>query len=822
MLFLNLLFMAGLTAAAAPIILHLLNRRSAKTLDWGATRFLHEALTSRRRRVFMEQILLLVLRCLLIALVVLAMARPLADAQSRVPWLLIVILMLLGIACLAAACACWDLRRWRHALMSLAVLMLLLACASTYLDRIFTFRRFGGGAPKDVVIMLDTSASMMRKTEGTTLFEQAAREVAEVVRSAPPGTAFLMMTAGQAPVPVLPTPTLDQTEVIAAMDALKPAPGTMNVPEALQLALDLLAQGQNPGKQIIVYTDGQRHGWQLDDPGVWRLLGDRIDTLAIPPQIILRRMHAPLRLRNLAVEVLELSRPLVGTDRDVGINVTLLNTGSEAMTPGTITLVTGTNMFRKTVGQIPPGLTEHVMFTHRFTRAGAKTISAIIDVDDDIPGDNAFSKAFTTVDHAEVLIIDGNPAGRFIDSASAYAGLALAPSVDYFALPRQTAAPFLIRPSRIAAPEFSSRASKLDETDLVIMADVSQLPASAAGHLMTFVQEGGSLLVAPGRRALPEFYNTWQQDDGTPLMPAALGQRRKLRAEGQAMQLAPATFLHPVLTMIAEVLPEEIATLFIREAWTLQPLDSDDEHSVGARFRDGHPFFASHTVGDGQVAMTAIALDARDSNLPAMQSFVLLLHELLYAEAARKLPDLHQPAGREISLTVGTRERLDPSVAVAGETISTRVEAPDGSPIECSIDLGEDTATFHVRGGAIPGKYQIEIPKRLRAFLKGALNTEAKLPFTVQCDGREGQVAPLADPALKALPPSFDFSQADTAEAVAGIMQGAGTGSELWRSLTLAALALACAEVFLTRWISRGRRVPDRVQPLWTTGQQPS
>jgi hypothetical protein len=81
MTFINpILAAAGLAAVSIPIIIHFLMRRRRKPVMWGAMRFLLEAYRQHRRRLKLEQFLLLAARCLLVALVALALGRPLIGA----------------------------------------------------------------------------------------------------------------------------------------------------------------------------------------------------------------------------------------------------------------------------------------------------------------------------------------------------------------------------------------------------------------------------------------------------------------------------------------------------------------------------------------------------------------------------------------------------------------------------------------------------------------------------------------------------------------------------------------------------------------------
>jgi hypothetical protein len=85
-LFLNPAFL--LIAAAlvsVPIIIHLINRMRFKRLRWAAMEFLLKAQKRTRRRLIIEQLLLLALRCLLIALVGLLVSRFVGCGDSNMP-----------------------------------------------------------------------------------------------------------------------------------------------------------------------------------------------------------------------------------------------------------------------------------------------------------------------------------------------------------------------------------------------------------------------------------------------------------------------------------------------------------------------------------------------------------------------------------------------------------------------------------------------------------------------------------------------------------------------------------------------------------------
>jgi len=71
----------GLAFVALPIILHFL-RRKRKPVMWGAMRFLVEAYRRNRRRMTLEQLLLLACRCALVLLFAVAIGQPIFGSLS--------------------------------------------------------------------------------------------------------------------------------------------------------------------------------------------------------------------------------------------------------------------------------------------------------------------------------------------------------------------------------------------------------------------------------------------------------------------------------------------------------------------------------------------------------------------------------------------------------------------------------------------------------------------------------------------------------------------------------------------------------------------
>lgn len=79
MVFLNPLLLWGLLAASVPIIIHLINRRRHKTIQWAAMQFLLKAARESRGKKKLRHILILTCRALGVAALAFAAARPIVS-----------------------------------------------------------------------------------------------------------------------------------------------------------------------------------------------------------------------------------------------------------------------------------------------------------------------------------------------------------------------------------------------------------------------------------------------------------------------------------------------------------------------------------------------------------------------------------------------------------------------------------------------------------------------------------------------------------------------------------------------------------------------
>ena len=205
MAFLNPLFLLGLFAAAVPLFIHLWSRRQAVTVDFSSIMFLVAAHRQNVRRVQLKQLLILLLRMLIIALIALALARP---------------FLTLGLPLAAVR------------------------------------------AKTDVVIVLDNSYSMQYEDVDGVWFEKAKSVASDVLRSLRHGDSATLILMSDIPQAVFRQLTPDIDSVIAAIRTAKSSFRSTNAQPNLELAHELLSESKQQNKEIYIVSDFAKNGWE--------------------------------------------------------------------------------------------------------------------------------------------------------------------------------------------------------------------------------------------------------------------------------------------------------------------------------------------------------------------------------------------------------------------------------------------------------------------------------------------------------------------------------------------------------------------------------
>src|SRR5262245_23795028 len=199
MSFLAPAFLAALAAIAVPVIIHLINRERKVVIEFPSLMFLERIPYKSVRRQKIRHLALLILRCIAIALLVAAFARP--FFQRRQP-------------------------------------------------------AITGSGARELVVLLDHSSSMGYGDRWDRAKDAARKAISSIGAN---DRATLVVFAGDASVASQPMATPDR--IIAAINAAKlTSEGTKYAP-ALKLASQIVAVSTLPQREVVLISDFQKVGW---------------------------------------------------------------------------------------------------------------------------------------------------------------------------------------------------------------------------------------------------------------------------------------------------------------------------------------------------------------------------------------------------------------------------------------------------------------------------------------------------------------------------------------------------------------------------------
>jgi hypothetical protein len=201
MTFLSPFVLFGLVAAAIPIIIHLLNLRKLRTVEFSSLKFLKELQKTKMRRVRIRQLLLLLLRMLIVIAMVFAFSRPTLRGS------------LAGVA--------------------------------------------GGHATTTMVILLDDSPSMTVRDERGVLFNQAKEAAERLIGLAKDGDHLFLLRLSDLRKATLFAPLRSIGAAHAALAPLTPGDESVPFHEALRTAARIIQASPNANEEVYLITDAQ-------------------------------------------------------------------------------------------------------------------------------------------------------------------------------------------------------------------------------------------------------------------------------------------------------------------------------------------------------------------------------------------------------------------------------------------------------------------------------------------------------------------------------------------------------------------------------------
>ncbi len=345
MTFLNFGALFGLAAIGIPIAIHLLNKMQVREMPWAAMRFLLESIEKNQRRLQIEDLILLLLRCLLVALLILALSRP----------------------------------NWESG------------------------RSQSGSHVATAVMILDNSYSMGLTNGIQTRLEQAQAAAEKIIQAFPQGSSSALFFASNNVQPAIPEPTYDFNLLRKTVRDAKLTDRATDLSMALQLAVETLQKhGGGGSKEIYLITDGQANGWgQLDQ--LSKQMAEIQKQISVHVILVGDQSES-----NLGVTGLRLDNGLAPVNQPLRCSVEVSNGSQSEVRDVRVSLQVDDepSIDEKIIDRIPARTSHSVSLFAKIRSDGYHTITAKIP-SDRLPADDHRTVALHAIHKVKVLLIQG-------------------------------------------------------------------------------------------------------------------------------------------------------------------------------------------------------------------------------------------------------------------------------------------------------------------------------------------------------------------------------------------------------------------------------
>jgi len=652
MSFLGLAFLIALPLTAAPLVLHLLDRRRNVAIEWGAMQFLMAAAARKTSARRLKQWALLLLRTLAVAALILALARPMIPSG----WI--------GV--------------------------------SDHIEMIF---------------VIDNSMSTARTSGQGSLMQSMLKRISDEAGSLKVGDRVRLLTT--APYPIWQSSgsiMIDSGSTAAINENLKriePTQARSDLLAGVMTAVQADAEPTSRQRRIVLLTDGQAADWQLDDTAGWNRFRQRLQSATIPTQLqIIQSTDQSISLGNLAVDEVRARRTRVGINESVALSATIHNYSSTSTGEKIVHWeVAGQELSSSAVNAINANATHEEKLTHSFDVPGTYRISCRIESEDDLVADNTAGVVVEVVEEVPVLIIESE--SRLADSQqdSFFVCAALGWLHGKATVGKAVYSPTVLPLERIDSID-------LDTFHVVVIPNLTQLSRKTMQSLQAFVYNGGGLWVALGSRVNVDEFNQQWFAGGSGLSPITIDrisyetvietvietadEQEKQAQTRPPLKIDPFGSKHPAVTQLSDHEQLDLGDVIIKQRFRFALNDNEDDTSVLLSLSNGEPLVVEQLYGSGRVILQAIPLQLHWSDLTRSQAFVVMVREWI--------DYLSHPRATKFNLQPG--EPIVLRVPADGPR-SGMLTNPQGDAIELTAD-GLGDSVLRTNRTSLPGNYRLE------------------------------------------------------------------------------------------------------------------
>lgn len=751
----------GLAAISLPIIIHLLIRRRVKPVRWAAMKFLMEAYKQRRRRLILEQILLLATRCLLVACIALALGRLLlgggaASGTGERPTSLY---LLIDDSLTSGADGALE----RHKARATALLAELDPGRGDTVSLVTLSR------PAEGVVLPPTSdVGALRELVGGLTPTDAGVDLAGAVEAInrAAGVAVSGSDGPRVVVAILSDFLAGSVDVQTALGAIEPVPEVILTSEARAEGVDNVAiVGVEPMRSVVT--------------------GGRSLASSNQARVTLRRFG-----------------PSVGEPATRRVRLMMPEEGSRDGAMSTLD---------EGVARFEPGQIESTIIMRADTgpsASGGRTSQPIVaEIDADaLPGDDTLRRVVEFRESIRVAVVSprrferAGGLDRF--DAADWAALALEPTAP--GLPGATTTRSDIEVSRVEPGAITT--ARLAGFDAAVLCAPQSLDATGWEAIGAFVRSGGLLVIVPPADVTT---HVWTDRLGSTLGLDWSVAREPADADPALSIAAPSERVggDDLLALVGAEVPELARPVGVRRRLVIEPGEAA-RTTTALALSDGSPLVvvgrpgggsaepgASPSAERGLVVLFATSLDLAWTDLPAKPLVVPLMQEVVRQGVGLSRGSWSSIAGARPTAPEGTVELRAIETGEGVESGASIAVGPAGVPPVRRAGLYRATDA----GGATRATLVVETDPR-------ASETGVVAPATVT-----GWVGAIGGGAPVRTIEAGEGGVGVGAASLSGALRSSERARDLGTALLFAVLALALLELVIARWSSHARRVTGGV-----------
>lgn len=630
----------GLPLVALPLVIHLINLRRHRRVEWAAMQFLLESQKKNRKWIVLQQLLLLLLRTAAVAAVVLMLAGPTLLSQ-------------------------WG-------------------------------RLLGQGSTHHV-FLIDDSFSMTDESGDQTAFQRAKQSISNVLKQvAPEGVdqkvTFLpfssaaSLSAGGTP-EISGQPLSDESlpELQAWLDQRQCSESSTGPSAAIRAAVRLPEPEADEARIVYLVSDFRSRQWATEELVKRQLRRLRSDCSQMHLVQCVENKQPNLSIVDLVPEA-----GIRAAGVETWFKLTVANHGEQAARSVSATILQDDHKLPSIViDEIEPGAEVTRRFRVRFRDAGVHRLQANLE-NDAVKLDNTRYFACTVPPTFPVLIIDGSPArddGFYLRTALQPGG---------------TTSPGWS--ARIEPPSFLRQHDQLPGFAAICLLNVSRLDESEVMALQEYVETGGGLAVYLGSEAQRTFYNERLYRDGTGLLPAPLEVPTQLLHDPDQSEPDLVVTDHPLFRIYAGRRNSFLPLVRVNFYYSLEPgwrPSVETQTKILARLRNGAPFVVEKQSGEGRVILHLAKLSPKATDLGTWTNwglnpvFPIYANELIGQLSAAERKTTSLEVGQSLAFHISETDYEPEFRVIPPQTIATQSKTffPNAEEGSYAIDAGTGTSS---------------------------------------------------------------------------------------------------------------------------------